>query len=55
MSMNFKEFIETDRERANTQKFEGTFLEYLDIVNILTQIYKKRRAYKYIKLKKKAR
>lgn len=32
MSMNFKEFIETDREKSNTQKFEGSFLEYLDIV-----------------------
>ena len=32
MNMNFKEFIKTDREKANTQKFEGSFLEYLDIV-----------------------
>lgn len=32
MSMNFKEFIETDRERYNTQRFEGSFLDYLDIV-----------------------
>ena len=32
MSMNFKEFIETDRERSNKEKFEGTFLEYLNIV-----------------------
>lgn len=32
MSMNFKEFIETDREKSNKEKFEGTFLEYLDIV-----------------------
>ncbi len=32
MSMNFKEFIETDREKDSTQKFEGSFLEYLDIV-----------------------
>ncbi|WP_026886217.1 PrkA family serine protein kinase [Clostridium beijerinckii] len=30
--MNFKEFIETDREKDSTQKFEGSFLEYLDIV-----------------------
>ncbi|MDO5516600.1 MAG: PrkA family serine protein kinase [Clostridium sp.] len=30
--MNFKEFIETDREKANKEKFSGTFLEYLDIV-----------------------
>ncbi|ETI89245.1 MAG: Serine protein kinase [Clostridium butyricum DORA_1] len=32
MSMNFKDFIKTDREKANKQKFEGSFLEYLDIV-----------------------
>ena len=32
MSMNFRQFIETDRKESNTQKFEGTFLEYLDIV-----------------------
>lgn len=32
MSMNFREFIETDREKANTQKFEGSFLDYLNIV-----------------------
>lgn len=30
--MNFKEFILTDRESKNSQKFEGTFLEYLNIV-----------------------
>ncbi|MDU1506784.1 MAG: serine protein kinase [Clostridium butyricum] len=30
--MNFKDFIKTDREKANKQKFEGSFLEYLDIV-----------------------
>lgn len=33
MSMNFKEFIETDREKYNTQRFEGSFLDYLNIVN----------------------
>lgn len=32
MSMNFREFIETDREKYNTQKFEGNFLDYLNIV-----------------------
>lgn len=32
MSMNFREFIETDREKYNTQKFEGSFLDYLNIV-----------------------
>lgn len=32
MSMNFKEFIETDREKYSTQRFEGSFLDYLDIV-----------------------
>lgn len=30
--MNFKEFILTDRESKNSQKFEGAFLEYLNIV-----------------------
>lgn len=30
--MNFKEFIESDREARNKQKFEGTFLDYLEIV-----------------------
>lgn len=32
MSMNFKEFIEIDREKYSTQKFEGSFLDYLNIV-----------------------
>ncbi len=32
MSMNFKEFIETDREKYSTQRFEGSFLDYLNIV-----------------------
>ena len=32
MGMNFREFIETDREKYNTQKFEGSFLDYLNIV-----------------------
>lgn len=32
MSMNFKEFIETDRDKYSTQKFEGSFLDYLNIV-----------------------
>jgi serine protein kinase len=30
--MNFKEFIENDRENRNKEKFEGTFLDYLEIV-----------------------
>jgi serine protein kinase len=30
--MNFREFIETDREKYNTQRFEGSFLDYLNIV-----------------------
>lgn len=30
--MNFKEFIENDRENRNKKKFEGTFLDYLEIV-----------------------
>ena len=31
--MNFKEFIITDRENRNNEKFEGTFLDYLEIVD----------------------
>ena len=30
--MDFKEFIENDRENKNKEKFEGTFLDYLEIV-----------------------
>ena len=30
--MNFKEFIESDREARNKQKFEGNFLDYLEII-----------------------
>ncbi|WP_077847748.1 PrkA family serine protein kinase [Clostridium puniceum] len=30
--MNFREFIENDREKYNIQKFEGSFLDYLNIV-----------------------
>lgn len=30
--MSFKDIIKTDRESKNKYKFEGTFLEYLDIV-----------------------
>ncbi|MCR4943206.1 MAG: hypothetical protein K5986_01835 [Clostridium sp.] len=30
--MNFKEFIENDRENRNKEKFEGTFLDYLEIL-----------------------
>ena len=30
--MNFKEFILTDRESRNKEKFEGTFIDYLEIV-----------------------
>ena len=30
--MNFKEFIKSDRESRNKEKFEGTFLDYLEIV-----------------------
>ena len=40
MSMNFRQFIETDRKESNTQKFEGTFLEYLDIVKEHPEIVK---------------
>lgn len=40
MSMNFKEFIETDREKYNTQRFEGSFLDYLNIVKENPEIVK---------------
>lgn len=30
--MDFKEFIKSDREKHNNQKFKGTFLDYLEIV-----------------------
>ena len=30
--MDFKEFILTDRESRNKEKFEGTFLDYLEVV-----------------------
>lgn len=30
--MNFKEFIKSDRESRNKKKFEGTFLDYLEII-----------------------
>ncbi|MEQ8154338.1 MAG: PrkA family serine protein kinase [Clostridiaceae bacterium] len=30
--MNFKEFIQSDREKYNKHKFQGTFLDYLEIV-----------------------
>lgn len=30
--MNFKEFIQNDRESRNKEKFEGTFLDYLEIL-----------------------
>ena len=30
--MNFKEFIEVDREQTNIEKFEGSFLDYLEIL-----------------------
>ncbi|WP_315068116.1 PrkA family serine protein kinase [uncultured Clostridium sp.] len=38
--MNFKEFIETDREKYSTQKFEGSFLDYLDIVKENPEVVK---------------
>ncbi len=40
MGMNFKEFIETDREKYSTQKFEGSFLDYLDIVKENPEVVK---------------
>ena len=30
--MNFKEFIQNDRESKNSKKFEGNFLDYLELV-----------------------
>lgn len=30
--MDFKEFIQSDREKRNKKKFQGTFLEYLQLV-----------------------
>ncbi|EOR20302.1 serine protein kinase [Clostridium sartagoforme AAU1] len=30
--MNFEEFIKSDRESRNREKFEGTFLDYLEII-----------------------
>ncbi len=30
--MNFKKFIETDREKYNKEKFEGNFLDYLELL-----------------------
>lgn len=30
--MDFKEFIQSDREKRNKEKFEGTFLDYLELI-----------------------
>ncbi|MGL5380649.1 PrkA family serine protein kinase [Clostridium sp.] len=30
--MNFKEFIQNDRESSNNEKFKGTFIDYLEIL-----------------------
>lgn len=30
--MNFKEMIQSDREKHNKKKFQGTFLDYLELV-----------------------
>lgn len=38
--MNFKEFIESDREARNKQKFEGNFLDYLEIIKSNPDIVK---------------
>jgi serine protein kinase len=38
--MNFKEFIETDREKYSTQRFEGSFLDYLNIVKENPEVVK---------------
>lgn len=36
--MDFKEFIKSDREKHNKQKFKGTFLDYLEIVKIILML-----------------
>ena len=38
--MNFKEMIENDRERQKKTKFEGTFLDYLELVKATPDIAK---------------
>lgn len=38
--MNFKELIEKDRERRKSDKFEGTFLDYLEILKNNPEVYK---------------
>ena len=38
--LNFKEFIKSDRESRNKEKFEGTFLDYLEIVKENPEIVK---------------
>lgn len=38
--MDFKEFIENDRDNGSKEKFEGTFLEYLEIVKTNPDIAK---------------
>ena len=38
--MNFEEFIKSDRESRNKQKFEGTFLDYLEIVKNNSDVVK---------------
>lgn len=38
--MNFKELIEKDRERRKNSKFEGTFLDYLEILKNNPEVYK---------------
>ena len=48
--MNFKEFIESDRESRNKEKFRGTFLDYLQIVKDNPEVTKlaHKRVYKMI-------
>ena len=38
--MNFKEFIKSDREGRNSEKFAGTFIDYLEIVKANPDIVK---------------
>lgn len=48
--MDFREFIEIDREQVNIRKFEGNFLDYLEIVkeNLEVVIFVYKRIYDMI-------
>ncbi|MBW6411394.1 PrkA family serine protein kinase [Clostridium weizhouense] len=51
--MDFRKFIETDRESYNKKKFEGTFLEYLEIVKKNPDVAKLSHKRVYDMIKKK--